>query len=206
MEYALPLTRPNVIKLLSEVAAVVVLVGCAGRPTDVPSEKMVIVGGVGGSDYIRHLHIERLLARHGIDAALQGSAMYSIYVDVAHRDRAYAILAEDSERRRRFVREPKRIRVNAWMSEALAQPRFGATTTFGRILRALPTLDDRLKQYSYICELEAIPEPYLGPDGEMHIGYYVTLTIATDSRGVQGTVHVQVWDDGRTVKKYGGGY
>ncbi len=179
-------------------------------------EKRASVGGIPSIDQISVVHIENLLAAHGIEAVIWGSIYYGIEVPPAKKAEAIKLLKRDAPRRNYVVlrvegrdigKKPesterlRRIRVR----DALKMPEYSPETTLGRFLRS-KEVTALTKKHPFIQSLEVAERQYRITPTELSDAYEIEITLRSTlgTRGKELRYGYQVMNHGRTVEFNGG--
>lgn len=180
------------------------------------SEKRVGVGAIPNIDQISVVHIENLMAAHGIEAVIWGTVFWGIEVPQAKRAEAIKLLKRDAPRRNYVVmtvsgnigKKPesserlRRIRVR----DALKLPEYSPQTSLGRFLRSKEVTALTAK-HPFIQSLEVAERQYRITPTELSDAYEIEITLRSTlgTRGRELRYGYQVMNHGRTVKFTGGG-
>jgi hypothetical protein len=174
-------------------------------------EKRVGVGAIPNIDRISVVHIENIMAAHGIEAVIWGTVFWGIEVPPAKKAEAFKLLKRDAPRRNYVVltaagkigKKPesserlRRIRVR----DALKMPEYSQHTSLGRFLRnkEVAALTAKLP---FIQSLEVAERQYRITPTELSDAYEIELTLRSTlgARGQELRDSYQVMNHGRTVE------
>ena len=169
------------------------------------------VGGISSVEQISVVHIENLMAAHGIEALIWGSIFYVIEVPRAKKAEAIKLLKRDAPRRnyvvhnvegRKIGRAPvsserlRRIRVR----DALKMPEYSPETSLGRFLRS-KEVTALTKKHPFIQSLEVAERQYRITPTELSDAYEIEIVLRSTlgPRGKEATNSCQIMNHGRTV-------
>lgn len=179
------------------------------------SEERVGVGAIPSIDQITVVHIENLMAAHGIEAVIWGTTFWGIEVPPAKKAETVKLLKRDAPRRNYVVltatgnigKKPesserlRRIRVR----DALKMPEYSPQTSLGRFLRN-KEITALTAKHPFIQSLEVAERQYRITPTELSDAYEIELTLRSTlgTRGRELRYGYQAMNHGRTVIFNGG--
>ena len=209
--------------LITFVSLILLTVGACAAPSpqqltrEATLVKRTHIAVIDGGDEIAAIHIDSLLAQHGIVAIVEGSVVYGVEVPADAAGRSSSLLAEDARRRPYFLRlsdgQSFKTRKSDWMvehpgkrfDELVRSPSYAVGTDLGGAL-CEAHIQHLLRNSPYINAVHTLERHYLASGtGRWAVGHDINLELGRgkgdDTSGAR--IRLQAYDGGQHVRFQG---
>jgi len=175
----------------------------------------VCIACVAGGDWIAEQHVTNVLRREGIDAGVEGSVLWGVFVAPEDEKPAIEILSREAAHGEHGIMmnhpvattapwpEWEELPLRGSYADLLGRPDLSVEV---RALLADARVAESLDDFPYVVRIRVRPRQYLGSDGETRTGYDAELEMGADAEAAAGShmLLFQVLSGGKDVHYQGG--